>query len=525
VTTQASISGAASSSSSSSSSSYTYNKDLSFWRFHCWACKVELRTPKKTTDSNEVLICYALHEHPLLKVPCCCVCAKEMADQEDDDDAPNDSVCCSCGRQEEHLEKVFLCDSCPRAMCDTCVTQAHQDATVADEITSSNAEWQCCHCQPPNPLQALQEFLVSLKEDSTPERTVDELLTELEVVETKKKECMEQLEGEQMTKEEIRQELELEHEFSKSELEEQVEEEFDAWKVKLEQHELRLSDTISTLHDELEALGYNLKEFYQRAMTIPAADVLQEPSWKKAADKAIAEREQQQDQEPPPRNPLHEIDVPEDVEELESLSDESKDTENFRAQWRNARSRARPDEIQRALGTDGHFLASLQITVSKKITEQQDRDAMVQEDGQRARARVRSDHGVALQQRRAYTREQAQRKHTTNTKSASAPMKPSASVHWCSSNRAKKDILLEADIFDNSSLVLSSGTQREIAVAEPLAKLLKPHQKEGIRFMFWNVFGDFVDGSQPEVNGAVGGCILAHNMGLGKSRKRFLISQ
>ena len=78
-------------------------------------------------------------------------------------------------------------------------------------------------------------------------------------------------------------------------------------------------------------------------------------------------------------------------------------------------------------------------------------------------------------------------------------------------------------LFQNSSLVLSDTEdqlQNKVTVAEPLEKALKPHQKEGIQFMFKQVFADLAfreeqDSVRAKKN--VGGCILAHNMGLGES--------
>jgi hypothetical protein len=57
-------------------------------------------------------------------------------------------------------------------------------------------------------------------------------------------------------------------------------------------------------------------------------------------------------------------------------------------------------------------------------------------------------------------------------------------------------------------------TVRTVTVAEPFVKILKSHQIEGIKFIWENAFSDFEcckDGDSTKV----GGCILAHNMGLG----------
>lgn len=54
-----------------------------------------------------------------------------------------------------------------------------------------------------------------------------------------------------------------------------------------------------------------------------------------------------------------------------------------------------------------------------------------------------------------------------------------------------------------------------ISVDKGLVKILKPHQKEGVKFM-WDACFE----SRDSINTSTGGgCILAHCMGLGKSVK------
>ena len=82
-------------------------------------------------------------------------------------------------------------------------------------------------------------------------------------------------------------------------------------------------------------------------------------------------------------------------------------------------------------------------------------------------------------------------------------------------------------LYEDSECVLTAQTgdnpsSMGIAVAVPLAKLLKPHQIDGIKFMWKNSFGDLqsqISATSPigNVKAAARGCILAHNMGLGKT--------
>ncbi len=74
------------------------------------------------------------------------------------------------------------------------------------------------------------------------------------------------------------------------------------------------------------------------------------------------------------------------------------------------------------------------------------------------------------------------------------------------------------DIFMGSTLVLSSDQsnpatskarkRRPVIIAEPLARQLKPHQKEGVQFMWNNTFADLMH--EDNQTDASYGCILAH---------------
>ncbi len=85
----------------------------------------------------------------------------------------------------------------------------------------------------------------------------------------------------------------------------------------------------------------------------------------------------------------------------------------------------------------------------------------------------------------------------------------------------------DESIFEDSDCILTpqspvTPSALKIAVAAPLAKLLKPHQVDGVRFMWKNSFSDLqtlIGEVRPKKNSHVtsAGCILAHNMGLGKS--------
>lgn len=72
--------------------------------------------------------------------------------------------------------------------------------------------------------------------------------------------------------------------------------------------------------------------------------------------------------------------------------------------------------------------------------------------------------------------------------------------------------------FDDSICIFGKLGDKTVSVASSLAKKMKPHQIDGCKFMWDQVFGDILNGSQScdkELQNAVkSGCILAHNMGL-----------
>ncbi len=86
--------------------------------------------------------------------------------------------------------------------------------------------------------------------------------------------------------------------------------------------------------------------------------------------------------------------------------------------------------------------------------------------------------------------------------------------------------------FDDDTCVLATipsqsknnSKKIQISIAGPLAKMSKAHQKEGIKFMWDKVLSDIIPDGDDKDGGTdqkgstpVRGCILAHNMGLGKT--------
>ena len=68
------------------------------------------------------------------------------------------------------------------------------------------------------------------------------------------------------------------------------------------------------------------------------------------------------------------------------------------------------------------------------------------------------------------------------------------------------------DPLDGAILDNDSGGRHSVVIKPELAKGMKPHQREGVQFLYQATFG-----SLEQLNEPGGGCILAHCMGLGKS--------
>lgn len=510
-------------------------------KYRCWnpRCEVPLCNPK---HRNLELSCYALHSHPLLRIPICSVCSDDIAQIELsrlDTQNVQEDVCNTCGNESDVL---FLCDGdkCSRTMCGECIKQASNSAEILEELEASNEDWHCCHCQPTKIIQVLQSHVEQLAEEaSTCAVNLDELINELQMVEEKKAECENVLGEEETYRNEIKSELShAESNEDPSQFEATVQNEIDLWKEVQERHYNRLLDMISLLQEDLERRGdFNLKELY----TKPADESMEkEPQWKMDADKAIYKREQIERKTAPRPRPLpcdQKEDDMDDIEELGSLSDSSQSETEERAQWRQSAFRATKWEIEQALKTENEVLVARQAPMPLKIEESEDRKSTKAED--RVSAKVRRDSLVVLHE----SKQRAQRlRNRASVRSSGQPQKKARSLNPVSVSSAfssvartrpkPKEVTFDSptflpaasrNLFQNSPLFLTDQNddhQYHISVAEPLAKVLKPHQREGIQFMFQNSFGDLAfreEQDRIKAKEKVGGCVLAHNMGLGKS--------
>ena len=308
-----------------SSSSPTTDRDLmERLKSHCWKCQEPLQIAglsKSAGDNvNDTFCCYKMHLHPLFEVPICFVCERDVAAVEtdfeaaqqkgknDNGDANESEWCSGCGTHEDDVDScLWYCEECPRATCNRCVEQANGGKAM-DPEASENSNWKCPYCSPPTPLLELKSCHAEImscafsSEDGKNGRSALDVLRELEVVESKKKEC-EQVEERaylDQIREEIRQEIERDrrNDANDEDIEEAVEEEFSFWLNDMQRHEERLSDMASALQDEI-AMNHpevDVKQFYASIGHLPNGSnddgvATEHPEWKVEAERAMAQRD------------------------------------------------------------------------------------------------------------------------------------------------------------------------------------------------------------------------------------------
>lgn len=74
-----------------------------------------------------------------------------------------------------------------------------------------------------------------------------------------------------------------------------------------------------------------------------------------------------------------------------------------------------------------------------------------------------------------------------------------------------------SEIENSAELILDfdpNTLENLVKVPKCLTQILKPHQRDGVQFM-WDRCFDSIDKIENEADSG-GGCILAHSMGLGK---------
>lgn len=497
----------------------------------CWACQVYLAVP-----TSEQVCCYVLHSHAVLEdTPICCVCQELVQDARDNEDA-----CVGCG--DDAPGRLFLCDAtdaCDCRFCDTCVQQALGSRSAVDDLAASDEPWECLACQPPPRLRALAAAnCAAVTAATTARRTPEQIAEELAIAEEKKCSCLDLLDDEDTQRAAIAEELSDE---------EEVEEELEAWKTQQINHLARLDDFIASLQDELELEHHvNMSYCYDKLIESGETKYIELALDKKLqADEVNALREaKERDKEVVPVLPgeYYEAECYDDVEDIED--EKHVDTSSLRKNqtgWSTGRKPS-TSAIRCAQEVEDERMAQMRVTI-EAVKEEHDTNETIQENAEssmqevsRGNVRMRVRRKSTAHRSRNPATEKAARTSSSESKKASSATVTALSQRKKAPGAAPKRVLgnaempldlcsssdeqdVEASVAQpktgqgTSSFCICSSDVRKVYVNRKLVKLLKPHQKEGVQFIWNSSFCDFADHPEgSEEHPKLGGCILAHNM-------------
>lgn len=588
---------------------------------HCWTCKSRVQQ----VDGHESF--YAMHVHPILKVPCCILCCEAVEAMEVPDDQDDLEQCCACVMDDG--DDLLLCDVCPSGFCTTCVAQAwgggRSGLQLVQQLASDNSRsWACIRCNPPSALRSLQ---ISDQEESTEtnddnnedESAVMEIVSKLDAVEDDLDYCdhlMEednvlQLEGE------IRAEL-AESFHCQKELEKVVAWEITLWKEKHMEHATRVQDYKVDLLERLNKHGFSDDQYYNyRAERKPKQVDDYESDWRRKADaeiqkrlhdeeKAEAEHRKSKRQQMLENEGMFETrwlnctdaacllgltyirfsrtddsddSVAEEKVALAEVEDlcndstyeewETEEVLEFRKKWNRCEFESREDREKkqnRYLARDDVYLKSVGARITK-VDKDTDAESTRREFAfvsfkSSAGVSIRRDAILAMRQNAtnqkrslSFRRKGETRVNRSSTSPhgaddirsitqvkaksiASSPRNqeglssststPSRVRCGDSNQKIESAPVVECmpfigDAFWDSCVELCSDDEgngtRTVRLASALASKLKPHQVDGVKFMWQNSCKDLSMISTREEaleERGIGGCILAHLMGLGK---------
>ena len=193
--------------------------------------------------------------------------------------------------------------------------------------------------------------------------------------------------------------------------------------------------------------------------------------------------------------------------------------------WRNS-DRATKRQIERSLKKENErYFNRLKV---KKVAEAEDTMEIIKEESETfsSISKVRRDDLIEKPRRKERKIIQKKRRRSRAPSDERRPSQVSKHQGTESQTNGSSSQRLETLLdpsrgdgvnvseFAQSSLVLSGPKNgfgaRQISIAEPLAKLLKQHQREGIDFMWKRAFSDLLADSGKSFSDSMSGVILAH---------------
>ena len=499
---------------------------------------------------------------------------------------------------------------CNRAFCLDCVAKSlgggRRGLRAAQRLLNDDEDqpWHCVACRPPQQLVQLRERVAEMgRHEEEQQRTWQTVLDELKSADEEKQRCDRELDDCDVVEktEEFRRELRTEEaaDLSDEELEAVVQEAVRVWHQDWVWHEMRLSDRIASLLDELDlhhnmtpAECYNLIRSGER---VPAAAANpragndtsdseeeendeSEPDWVRSANKAV-DKQHKKDKRLSPFNPLdreyYRGEYFDDVEDLQASGrqdggdddDDEMESRSVRSGWNLGRGRPDEEAILAAKEWEDNELG---VRVQAVIDEAQDTEETLEEEKRVVGSRrfLRDDYARLLpsrsKTRNGATTEPSTDHHRRNTSGVEtangAARMPEAATTEDSSNMPSsanssaytnhqsgdaektdkkpsptKKVLFPSNASTTGSInsrrstvsgpvVLCSTKSRaengkgpiirDVTMSPKLSSHLKIHQAEGVQFLWENCFSDYAYNKEGDAE-QIGGCILAHCMGLG----------
>jgi hypothetical protein len=408
----------------------------------------------------------------------------------------------------------------------------------------------------------LQLFSSSATSNEKTKQSIEDVLDDLHCLEMEKQKCENILDDPKELLEEIREELlvglngeSIDDEILQIRVQQRYEERIEEW----ESHQTRLLDRISILGDRLKS-EYGIEAV--AALRYIEANIADEeknetecketePVWKVAADNELTAREREgrskrrkeekrlaQERGDDPR---YRLELTEEAEDLGSSDefnplDSGDDDENdvpdaYDNGWRNAAFKAGEEEIEIAREAEDR----------RRLEEGKNR---IEFHNKKSDMKEIMEWDAGMKSSSVMVKRKAKKKKKTSTRTISLPagVSPTKAMKASSLLVRRKDgkknirngnhkrpmqVLSAAsgEPSDDTNIVIANGESKScqpssfvlstdpfICIPGEFERHLKEHQKEGIKFMYKNTFSDLGGDEKSKV----GGCVLAHSMGLGK---------
>lgn len=489
-------------------------------------------------------------------------------------DACQRAVCPNCYEQAHHsldgkdgkltssLRKRPRPTSVQTCFCCSSMEISSTNEDIVDDTSTQNSQSneRVYHDLPPflEKLRSLTEQLFSCSDWKTKE-SAEDMIDQLNTLEIEKRSCETYLDNPNYLLDMIREEMSEELSDVEDDIFEiRVEERYLQRRQEWIHHQTRLMDRITIIGDQLKA-GYGLEAAavlrYIEVSNIASetrehdsdesASEEGEPLYKVAADYELSKRDRDERLKRRKEDkllarksgadPKYLVELTADAEDLGTIDDvdstDDGETNNddkadaYDNGWRNAPFKARKQDIEAAMKAEDkrrYDEGKMNLIRCSKVQDAEEMkkwdsglksSALIVKKKSKKRKRLTTRTGTILKGRNPSTTtiaavvrspQRYERKKIKDGNSGLATFEESAGDMNC--------VFLEkSKALEYSDFVLSKDPL--IYVPRQFERHLKNHQKDGIKFMYESTFADL--GQDEPAN--IGGCILAHSMGLGMS--------